>query len=80
VYAYVQRLVSVVKMTMLQEYIAEQHSVVRFVWAKGSMKRIFIKKCLLFMVWKCLSCKAFLNWVEKFSQGLLKVADDAQPG
>jgi hypothetical protein len=29
---------------------------------------------------KCLSRKAVHNWVEKFSQGRLKVADDAQPG
>jgi hypothetical protein len=27
-----------------------------------------------------LSCKAVHNWVEKFSQGRLKVADDARPG
>jgi hypothetical protein len=29
---------------------------------------------------KCLSCKAVHNWVKKFSQGCLKVADDAWPG
>jgi hypothetical protein len=29
---------------------------------------------------KCLSRKAVHNWVEKFSQALLKVADDARPG
>jgi hypothetical protein len=29
---------------------------------------------------KCLSLKAFYNWVEKFSQGRSKVADDARPG
>jgi hypothetical protein len=29
---------------------------------------------------KCLSRKAVYNWVEKFSQGCSKVADDAQPG
>jgi hypothetical protein len=27
---------------------------------------------------KCLSCKAVHNWVEKFSQGPLKVADDEE--
>jgi hypothetical protein len=26
---------------------------------------------------KCLSCEAVHNWVDKFSQGHLKVADDA---
>jgi hypothetical protein len=29
---------------------------------------------------KCLSLKAVHNWVEKFSQGLSKVAYDARPG
>jgi hypothetical protein len=29
---------------------------------------------------KCLSRKAVHNWVEKFSQGRSKVADDARPG
>jgi hypothetical protein len=29
---------------------------------------------------KCLSRKAVHNWVEKFSQGLSKVASDARPG
>ncbi|PNF30022.1 hypothetical protein B7P43_G05833 [Cryptotermes secundus] len=30
--------------------------------------------------WKCLSRKAVHNWVETFSQGCWKVADDARPG
>jgi hypothetical protein len=29
---------------------------------------------------KCFSHKAVHNWVKKFSQGRMKVADDAQPG
>jgi transposase len=29
---------------------------------------------------KCLSHKAVHNWVEKFSQGRSKVANDVQPG
>jgi hypothetical protein len=29
---------------------------------------------------KCLSLKAVHNWVEKFSQGRSKVADDTRPG
>jgi hypothetical protein len=41
------------------------------------MQRIFIKKCFLFMVG---SVEADRNWVEKFSQEHLKVADDARPG
>jgi hypothetical protein len=39
------------------------------------MQSIFIKKCFLFTVGSV--CH---NWVEKFSQGCLKVTDDAQPG
>jgi hypothetical protein len=36
VHVYVQRLVSVVKMTMLKEYTTEeQRSVVHFLWSKG---------------------------------------------
>jgi hypothetical protein len=38
------------------------------------MKRIFIEKCFLFTMGSV--CH---NWVEKFSQGRLKVTDDAQP-
>jgi hypothetical protein len=36
----------------------------------------------MFLVYgeKCLSRKAAHNWVEKFSHGCLKVADDARPG
>jgi hypothetical protein len=40
------------------------------------MRRIFVEKCFQF---KCLSPKAVHNWVEKFCQGRLKVADDARP-
>jgi hypothetical protein len=43
------------------------------------MQRVFIKKYFLFMV-GCLPRKAVHNWVEKFSQGRSKVADDARPG
>jgi hypothetical protein len=42
------------------------------------MQRIFIKKYFLFTV--CLSCKAVHNWVEKFSEGHLTVANEARPG
>jgi transposase len=43
------------------------------------MQMIFIKKCFLFLRW-CLSRKAVHNWVNKFSQGRSKVADDARAG
>jgi hypothetical protein len=43
------------------------------------MQGIFIKKSLVYGG-KCLSRKEVHNWVEKFSQGRLKVADDARAG
>jgi hypothetical protein len=66
--------------TMLEMYTTEeQHSVVRFLWAKDPMQGIFIKKCFLFTVGS-VSYKAVRSWVEKFSQGRSKVADNARPG
>jgi hypothetical protein len=51
-YMHVQRLVSVVKMVVLEVYnTEEQRSVVRFCGQKDSMQRIFIRKCFLF-TWK----------------------------
>jgi hypothetical protein len=43
------------------------------------MRRIFITN---FPVYggKCLSCRTVHSWVEKLTQGRLKVADDAWPG
>jgi hypothetical protein len=38
------------------------------------------KEMFLVYSWKCLLHKMVHNWVEKFSQGCSKVADDAQPG
>jgi hypothetical protein len=79
---HVQRQVSVVKMANIFEECTtqEQRSVVSFLWAKGpSAKNIHNEMCPVYGG-KCLSCKAVHNWVEKFSQGRLKVADDAQPG
>jgi hypothetical protein len=40
---------------------------------------MFLKMFLVYGA-KCLSRKAIHNWVEKFSQGRSKVADDARPG
>jgi hypothetical protein len=42
------------------------------------MQRKVIKKCFLFTVGSVCRVKRF-NWVEKFSQGRLEVADDARP-
>jgi hypothetical protein len=50
-----------------------------FCGQKGSTQRIFTKKCFLFRVGSLLSRKAVHTWVEKFSQGSSKVADDARP-
>jgi transposase len=49
---------------------------VHFLWAKG----LNAKDIHLVFGGKCLSHKVVHNWVEKFSEGLPKVADDAQPG
>jgi hypothetical protein len=66
---------------MLGEYTAKlQRSVVRFLWAKGFNAKDIHKEVLVFPVYggKYLSRKAVHNWVEKFSEGRLKVADDAR--
>jgi hypothetical protein len=47
--------------------------------AKGLSGKDIYKQRLSCLRW-CLSRKADHNWVEKFSQGRSKVADDAQPG
>jgi hypothetical protein len=78
-HAYVQRLVSVVKMAMVLVDVLLKSSVLLCVSCgqKDSMQRILIKK---FPVYNgnCLSRKAVHNWFEKFSQGLSKIADDAR--
>jgi hypothetical protein len=64
--------------TVLEEYTTvEQPSLVPFFFGgqNNSMQRIFIKKCFLFTVGS-----VYHNWVEKFSQGRSKIADDARPG
>jgi hypothetical protein len=43
------------------------------------MQRNFTKKYFPFYGGKCLPCKTFHNWAEKFSQGSSKIADDARP-
>jgi hypothetical protein len=57
-YAYVQRLVSVVKMaTMLEEL----RSVVRL-WQKDFMQIILMKKCFMFIVGNVCHVKRFRTW------------------
>jgi hypothetical protein len=49
----------------------------RFLWAKGRNANDIHKEMYPVYCEKCLSRKAVHNWVEKFSQGRSKVADDA---
>jgi hypothetical protein len=51
-----------------------------FLWAKGLNANNSHKEMFPVYGGKCLSSKAVHNWVEKFSQGRLKVADDARLG
>jgi hypothetical protein len=48
-------------------------------WAKGLNAKDIHKEIFPVNSGKCLSRKAVHNWVERFSQGRLKVAD-ARPG
>jgi hypothetical protein len=52
----------------------------RFLRVKGLNAKDIHKEIFPVYGGKCLSRKVVDNWVEKFSQGLSKVADDAQPG
>jgi hypothetical protein len=77
--AHVQRLVSVVKMEIVNEeyYTEEQHPVVRsFLWEKGLNAKDINKEMLPVDGGKCLSRKAVHNWIENFSQGRSKDSDD----
>jgi transposase len=67
--------------TLLEVYTTEeQRSVVCFLWAKGLNAKYIHKEMFPVYGGKCLSHKAIHNWVEKFSRGHSKVADDARPG
>jgi hypothetical protein len=61
-------------------YYRKAASVVSFLWAKGLNANDINKKMFPVCGGKCLSGKAVHNWVEKFSQGIPKVADDARSG
>jgi hypothetical protein len=58
----------------------EQRSFARFSWAKLLNAKDIHKEMFPVYGGKCLSRKAAHNWVEKFSKGRSKVADDARPG
>jgi hypothetical protein len=51
-----------------------------FLWAKGLNAKDMHKEIFPVYGGKCLLCKAVRNWVEKFSQGHSKFADDAGLG
>jgi hypothetical protein len=53
---------------------------VHFLWAKGLNAKDIHKEKFSVYGEKFLSRKAVHSWVEKFSQGLSRVADDARPG
>jgi hypothetical protein len=53
---------------------------VRFLWAEGLGAKDIHKETFPVCGGKCLSRKAVHSWVEKFSQGRSKFADDARPG
>jgi hypothetical protein len=62
--------------TVLEECITEeQRSVLRFLWAKELNVKDIHNEMFPVSGGKCLSHKAVLNWVEKFSQGRSKFAD-----
>jgi hypothetical protein len=48
--------------------------------AKGLKEKVIHKEIFFVCGGKCLSHKAVHNWVEKLSQRLPKLADDARPG
>jgi hypothetical protein len=64
-HARVQRMISVVKLTVLEVYTTEeQRSVVRFLWTKGLNAKEIHNEMFPFYCEKCLSRKEVRNWVE----------------
>jgi hypothetical protein len=51
-----------------------------FFGAKGLNVNDILTEMFPVFGWNCLLSKAVQNWVEKFSQGRLKVAGDVRPG
>jgi hypothetical protein len=66
--------------TVLKDFTTEeQRSVVRSLRAKELNAKNILKGAFPVYGGKCLSRKAFHNWVKKFCQGRSKVADNARP-
>jgi hypothetical protein len=82
VHEHVQRLVSVVEMaTVLEECSTEeQRYLVCFLWVKGSMQSIFIKKCFLFTAISVYRIKRFTTGLRNSLTDVSKIADDARLG
>jgi hypothetical protein len=53
---------------------------VSFLWAKGLNAKDIHKEMFPIYGGKCLSRIAVLNWINKFSQGPSKIADNIRPG
>jgi hypothetical protein len=66
--------------TMLYELLLESSVLLCvFCGRKDSVKKDIHTEMFPVYGGKCLPCKAVHNWVEKFSESCLKVADDARP-
>jgi hypothetical protein len=80
VHVHDQRMISAVKLaTVLECTTEEQHSVLRFLWAKGLVAKDIYKEIFPIYGGKCLWYKAVHKWVEKFPQGCSKVACNVRP-
>jgi hypothetical protein len=67
--------------TVIEGYTTEeQRFLVGSLWSKGLNAKGIHKEMFPVYGRECSSRKAVHNWVEKFSQGRLKVADDARQG
>jgi hypothetical protein len=60
-------------------YYRHQRYYVLFLWEKRLSAKDIHKEMFRVYGGKCLSHKAVHNWVEKFSQGPTKFADNARP-
>jgi hypothetical protein len=80
-HAHVERPVLVVKMTTdLEDYNSEEYRfVVHLLWTKWLIIKNIHKEIFPVYDGNCLLRKAVYNFIEKFSQGRSKVADDSRP-
>ena len=59
---------------------AEQHAVVRFLWAKGlSTEEMHRKMCPVHSD-NCFSCKTVFNWIQEFNKRRQSIWDRERPG